>query len=359
MRIADKMQFNQTLQNVGKNRSEMSDLQNQAATLKRVTKPSDDPLAAARVLTQRTEQKGNEQFVKNINNAKSFLEFTDQSLSELSELLTRAKELALSQANDAGGSHQTRLVTASEIEQIYNQSILIGNRKLGEKYIFGGFKTQTQPFNQVGEYSGDDGDMKIMTQKDGFVAMNLSGSKVFLGKGVGSDGIVRARYETPRTVEELKSFQEEEIQRDQLNQEIEQNYIETRGPASVHVNMDQVDEPIEESSGVNLFKSLKGLEISLKTNDKNGVQESLDILDQALNQVILARAELGSRIMTINNTTESLQKAIVDNKAMASQLEDADMFQVVNDIQKTDSTLKASLETSGKLIQPSLLDFLK
>ena len=49
MRIADKMQFSQINQNVQKNRAEMSDLQNQAATQKRITKPSDDPLAASRV----------------------------------------------------------------------------------------------------------------------------------------------------------------------------------------------------------------------------------------------------------------------------------------------------------------------
>ncbi len=90
-----------------------------------------------------------------------------------------------------------------------------------------------------------------------------------------------------------------------------------------------------------------------------GIQETLDTLDQAIAQVVLARSEAGSRIMAINNTTDSLQKAVVDNKVTASQLEDADAFQVISDINKTDSTLKATLETSGKLIQPSLLDFLR
>ncbi|HRO67519.1 MAG TPA: flagellar hook-associated protein 3, partial [Pseudobdellovibrionaceae bacterium] len=114
MRIADKMQFNQVQSNVQKNRSEMAELQNQAATQKRITKPSDDPLAAARVLGQRTEERGNQQFIKNINQLKSFLEFTDQSLGELSEILMRAKELAVGQSSDAGASAQTRSVTAAE-----------------------------------------------------------------------------------------------------------------------------------------------------------------------------------------------------------------------------------------------------
>lgn len=360
MRIADKMAFNQVNQNLSKNRTDMADLQNQAATQKRINKPSDDPLASARVLVARTEEKGNSQFIKNINNARSFLEFSDQSLAELTDILVRAKELAISQANDASGNQESRMVTASEVEQIYNQSVQIGNRKLGERYVFGGYKTQTMPFNQDGEYAGDDGDMKIQIQKGSFVAMNVPGNKVFLGEGLGGDGVVRARYEAPEDVENLKQFKQEEMERGEHNREIESNYIFTRGPASERrqEHSDKQD-PVTGSVGINLFRNLKDLETALRTNDKEGIQEALDTMDQAISQVVLARSEVGARIMSVNSTMDSLQKAVVDNKIAASQLEDADVFQVVSDMNKTDSTLKAALETSGKLIQPSLLDFLR
>jgi len=362
VRIADKMQYNQVNQNLTKNRTEMNELQNQAATQKRINKPSDDPLASARVLAARTEERGNQQYIKNINNAKSFLEFTDQSLSELSEILMRAKELAISQSNDASGNEQSRQVTASEVEQIYNQSVQIGNRKLGERYIFGGYKTQTAPFNQSGEYFGDDGDMKIGTHKDSFVAMNIPGNKVFLGKGLTGDGVVRSRYESPKTTDELRDFKNEETQRQETNKEIEENYVDTRAPASVYraqrIGSPSKD-PVTGSGGINVFQTLKGLEISMRTNDKEGIQESLDTLDQAISQVVLARSEVGARIMSVNNTTDTLQKAVVDNKTTASQLEDVELFDVVSQMNKSDSALRATLETSGKVIQPSLLDFLK
>jgi flagellar hook-associated protein 3 FlgL len=360
MRIADKMAFNQVNQNLTKNRSDMADLQNQAATQKRINKPSDDPLASARVLVARTEERGNSQFIKNINNAKSFLEFSDQSLGELSDILMRAKELAISQSNDASGNEETRLVTASEVEQIYNQSVQIGNRKLGERFVFGGQRTQTTPFNPAGEYFGDDGDMKIQTNKDSFMAMNISGNKVFLGQGLSGDGIARTRAETPTTVDQLKNFQTEEVERRQKNQEVEDNYVQTRGPASLTgTKFKDREDPVSGRIGVNIFAALKDLEISLRTNDKAGVQSALDTMDSAISQVVLSRSEVGSRIMAVNNTQDSLTKAVVDNKVTASQLEDADAFQVVSDINKTESTLKATLETSGKLMQPSLLDFLK
>ena len=358
MRIADKMNFNQVNQNLQKNRADMADLQNQAATQKRINKPSDDPLASARVLVSRTEQRGNAQFIKNINHAKSFLEFSDQALGELSDILVRAKELAISSSNDASGNADSRLVTAAEVSQIYNQSIQIGNRKLAERYVFGGYNTQSRPFDSTGQYSGDDGDIKVQINKDSFLSVNMPGNKAFLGRGLDGDGISRPRYETPTSVPELKDFQAEEKLRAQENEEVEANFLQTRGPANAHGRPSKID-PVTEASGVNIFSTLKDLEVSLKTNDKEGVQISLDTLDQAIAQVILARSEVGSRIMAIDGTMDSLQKAIVDNKITASNLEDADAFQVISDINKTDSTLKATLETSGKLIQTSLLDFLK
>src|ERR1700748_3460571 len=117
MRIADKMQFEQVKSNISKNRSTMSDLQNQAATQKRVNKPSDDPLAASRVLGNRIDLQGNKQFGKSLSYAKSFLEFTDQSLGELTDILVRAKELAVGQSNDGTGSQETRRAVATEVEQ--------------------------------------------------------------------------------------------------------------------------------------------------------------------------------------------------------------------------------------------------
>src|ERR1044072_5325838 len=107
MRIADKMKYDQVNNNIARNRTEMASLQNQAATQKRVTKPSDDPLAAARVLATRVDLQGNKQFSKSLAYARSFLEYTDQSLAELTEALVRAKELAIIQANDASGSEST------------------------------------------------------------------------------------------------------------------------------------------------------------------------------------------------------------------------------------------------------------
>ncbi len=368
MRVSDKMAFDQVSKNISKNRTEMSQLQNQAATQKRVTKPSDDPVAASRVLFSRTEQRGNDQYIKNLNYAKSFLDFSEQSLGEVSDILVRAKELALSQANDASSSSQSRQIVAAEIKQLHDQAVQIGNRKLGERYIFGGYKTTTAPFDDKGEYSGDTGELKIHVDKDSFLAMNVPGDTVFQGRGLSKDGQSFKSIQQARTVGDLEKQRAEKSENGEEGQSVEheQTQVESRGPASVRTpNTSQVNDRNEsgvvssgDNAGINIFKTIKNLETSLMADDKEGVQDTLDRLDDALQQVVLARTQLGSRVTTIDNSLSSLHSQSVDTKSTISQLEDADAFEVISDINKNESTLNATLQTSGKMIQKSLMDFI-
>jgi flagellar hook-associated protein 3 FlgL len=370
MRIADKMQFEQVKQNVGKNRSQMQDLQNQAATQKRVTKPSDDPLAASRVLGNRIDLQSNQQFTKSLGYAKSFLEITDQALNDVSEVVMRAKELAINQANDASGNEETRRVVATEIEQLHNSLISIGNRKLGDRFIFGGYKTTSAPFDVKGKYIGDLGEMNIHMEKETFMPMNIPGSRVFLGIGVNAEGMVKQAPPQARSIDE---FEQQQLKaQGQPAPQTQSQQPAMRGPASLHANKLLTEqlinpdaghqaEPIDESmpTGTNLFHVMKDLEVSLRTNDKAGVQDSLDRLDDALSQVVLTRAQVGSRGMRLDNLIQTTEKTKVENQAAISTLEDADVFSTVSDINKTESTLQATLATSGKLIEKSLIDFLR
>ncbi len=345
MRIADKMQFEQVKTNVGKNRTQMTELQNQAATQKRVNKPSDDPMAVTRVLANRIDLQGNKQFGNSLSYAKGYLEFTDQSLSELNEILVRAKELALGQANDGSASPDSRRAVAQEIIQLHNEIVSIGNRKIGDRFIFGGFHTQNPPFDPEGHYLGDKGEMMVHVDKEAFIPMNIPGNRIFLGAGVSNDGMIKSGPPQATSIEELEQ---------QRNQEFHQAMVSVRGPASLHPAAQA-----EEAEGINLFQLMKGLEISLNVNDKAGVQDSLETIDSAIQQVVLTRAQIGARTNVVDNFIKTMDKQKVENKVSISGLEDADVYETVSDINKAQSTLQATLETSGKMIQPSLMQFLK
>ena len=371
MRIADKMNYEQVNTNLARNRSEMSELQNQAALQKKVTKPSDDPLGATRVLGMRTEVNGNNQFLKSISGAKAFLEYSEESLGELSEALVRAKELAISQANDASSGPKSRELVASEVAQLLSQSVQIGNRKLGDRFLFGGYRTQQPPFDPEGNYHGDNGLMEIIIDKEAKLAMNIPGNLVFLGRGLkapadaGPDSSQNfssspASTNPPREkpIREHKKQEVPDYELPALRSPASERSRELEPSDQLSKKQAELEQKLADR-GIDIFSVLKGFEIALRTNDKPGIQESIDRIDTALEQVILSRSELGSRVGTLNAATDSISKGTIDAKTMSSNIEDADTFQLVSEINKSESALKATLATSGKLIQPSLLDFIK
>lgn len=341
MRVADKMNYNHALAAITKNRQEMLVQQNQAATQKRINKPSDDPIGSARILEARTEMAGFDQYKKNILSAKEFVEFSESSLGQMNELLIRAKELAIDQADDGANGAESRAIVAKEIRQIYEQIVNIANRRFGDRYLFGGYNTMQTPFDMSGTYYGDDSEIEVQIDKGSYIKMNVPGSTVFLGQKV----------KPPMTHQ-----QEQQLQ--------ENGFIETRGPASVESSI-ATQTLAQSSSGhwgnksVNLFETLRDLEVGLNANDKRVVQNSLDYLDGALSQVNQARGELGSRMTALNAGLETLQKMNVDKKIIQSEIEDVDMYELVNNLSKTQNQLEASLATSSKMVKTSLLDFLR
>lgn len=409
MRIADKMTYDQVLKNVTQNRSEMYDLQNKAATQKRVTKPSDDPVAAARVLSSRIDLEGTKQYMKNLNYAQSFLDYTDQSLDELTQNLVRLKELIISQVNDASANKNTRRVIATEVDQIFNQMVKIGNRKLADRFIFAGYKTTKPPFDLNGDYRGDRGEILIGLDKENYLAMNMPGSKVFMGEGLSADGISHATSTQPATIEQfLVEIGMKESSIDSIRSEVKESGTQLRGPASAEGSTRNLGEKTSDESvpeivakqealarnfrekqeamalaekqgdatgnltnlaeagtvksdinGINLFAMVKKIGVALRTDDKTSLQNALEKIDDAISQVVLARSQVGSRDMALSGSLETLQKGKVDANDHISKLEDADAFQVVSDINKTESTLKATLATSGKMMQDSLMDFIR
>lgn len=360
MRVADKMNYGQSLKNINQSRSEMAASQNQLATMKRVTKPSDDPVAATRTLGARTELHAMDQFMRNIQGAQSFVQLTDQSLGEATDLMVRLKELAIQEANEASANETTRKAVATEAKQIYEELLTIANRQFGDRYLFGGYKTKSKPVNEVGAYQGDEGELRVEIGKNTTLAMNIPASRVFFGSVLNSNrGDSKAL--DPRVVEDLYDPARIDKPAQVPKQFGEDENIQIRGPAAIDAaEAKQIaDDGKKIVQGENVFNSLKTFIVGLETNETSVIQDSITRLDDSMNQIITARSQVGARARMLDNAMASLQKQTVDSKGMISELEDADVFKVASDITQHESALKATLDTSGHLVRLSLLDFLR
>ena len=318
MRVSDKMFFQKILSNVNKNRERMYNLQEQAASQKRINKLSDDPLGASRSLSAKEEIKEAQQYGKTINYALSFLKTTDQSLEELSGLLLLTKNLALSQANDPTASAEARKLTSERVSYMAQHVLQIGNKKFGDRFIFGGFNTLTPSFDREGVYHGDSGEIFVALGKGIFMPMNLTGEAVF--------------GTTPFDAKNKDADRKEEA-------------------SSSHA--------IRQDNKESILSVLKSLEIALRTNDKEGLRNTIDPLDRLISRTILLRSQLGMRISRLQSLSEGTQKLEINNKELISKMEDVDLFQLVNDINQAENTLKATLDSASRLVSKNLMDYLR
>lgn len=335
MRVTEKMGQNQVILNLQNTRSQMLHWQDQASTQKRINQPSDDPTAAVRVNLVKWHQNQNQQFLRNLEYAKTYLQVTEQAIEQLGNIFVRLKELAVAQSNSAGQNAQTRQIVAKEVRELYQQLLEIANRRYENRYIFGGTKVDQSPFDSAGRYHGNDRPLTVQLDQENFVITNIGGHQLFLGQGLGWGQRLKERYQPPQDVNELTRIQ------------MAERHLFKRSPAS------------NSNHGVNLFETVKDFIKALENNDTRGIQGLLEVFDKAHNQIIQARADVGARLQGLDWARDHLEKVSFDQKILRSQLEDADLLEVVNNLNQAQTTLKAALETSQRVIQPTLLDFLR
>lgn len=153
MRITNKSLVRNYLNDLNTNLHNMSSLQEQLSSGKELSKPSDNPFKVARVMELRTSISANDRYKTNIQEGAGWLQTTDDALSQLNDSLQRVRELTVAGGN---GTYSTteRDAIKQEITQIKSGIVQIGNTVYDGRYVFGGDKTTSAPFDDSGAYAG-------------------------------------------------------------------------------------------------------------------------------------------------------------------------------------------------------------
>ncbi len=294
--------------------------------MKKLNRPSDDPVGAAKVLEVRTDKVNNDQFQANARLAQAYLDNTDHALNDLSEIVMRAKEIALNQASNASSTPESRFGVGEEVNQLFQRAVATANRRIGDRYIFGGYKTNSPPVDAEGGYRGDDGQMMVEVGREVFIGANVPGHEVFntVPEGSADHRRIQKGQEAPAPDRRISS-----------------------------------EEGAPYAQNTNLFQELKALRTGLLTGDVEIIRNSLSGFDDLLSKIVSTRAKVGSRIQSIEGNMSALDRHNVTNSQLTSTIEDADMTQVVSDLAKEETVFKSSLASAKHLIQPTLIDFLR
>lgn len=297
MRVTQNTTANLVLNSLQTIRRRTEELEQQAATGVKISAPGDDPVTAQQILHMKSLMAAGDQYSRNISNGISWLSMTEAAMDEMGNVLTRAKELTVQMAN-ATSDAKARESGMNEIVQLRNQLIQLGNTQLNGRYVFGGFKNDTPPFDSTGAFNGTDDSITIEIDRGAFVPINYSGGELLRGG-------------TP--------------------------------PGS---------------TGTDIVGVFDNLITALGANDQTAVQAELPNLEDALSQVLSTRTDLGARMNRLEGQKNVIEEMKFSLTKVLSDKQDVDFMQVISDLTKQQTAFQAAIAASGKISQISLLDYL-
>ena len=293
MRVSERFLSEAALRHMLDSMQRMGKYQDQISSGKRIRRPEDDPVAVARALNFRSGLASVAQSLRNIDASTNWLNATDTALQSLVDVTQQAQRLTLAGANDAL-SQDERQALASQVEELFEQLVQIGNSRYQGRYLFSGFKTDTAPFSVDGQppsqvnYHGDQGQMVHEIEPGITMTVNLIGEDVFM----------------------------------------------------------------------DLFSTLISLRDALRTGSGEDIAPFKDDLDAALTSALDTRAALGAKINRLQNTTTRLHEVETDLAGFLSQAEDLDIAEAILKFSAEEYTYQAALAVNARILRTSLIDFL-
>ena len=295
------MLSNNLLRNLNTSYSKMSKLQEQLESGSIISRPSDDPVVAIKGMGYRVDLDKNEQFQRNINEAISWTDSTDDALDQVGTVLIRVKELIVQAANDTNVTEDRQKISA-EISQLREQIKDVANTKIGENYIFSGTHTNSPLY--VKDANGTAVQNAALSQ-DGL--SNDISINVF-------DGI----------------SMQINVRGDDYFKEID----DFMANVEATLNVDATSEQISSTLGAT---GLEGL----------------------TNKTLELRAVVGARQNRLELMENRLSLHEVNVTKQLSENEDTDYSKAITELTTAESIHQASLSVGSKIIQQTLVDFIR
>lgn len=303
MRITQNMMSNIFMSNLRRQTEAMLQRQERIASQKRINRPSDDPSGMGRVLAGRSSLSTINQYATNIQQGKTRLEFSEETLSFVDELVQQARRIAEEKSGDSVTAAE-RSLAATQVKEIYDQVLQLANSKFGDRYMFSGDQTDTAAFTRDDDYNatyhGDNGSFKVPIADNVVVNIDADGRNYF------QDGA---------------------------------------------------------NGGVNIFDELRDLINGLENADlaagSTQIDATINPLADAHVQIMDKRSEAGPKLYRLQATEEhwmNIQNAV---QAAIGREEDVDAAQLIIELKNLETAYESTLAAASRIIQPSLVNFLK
>jgi flagellar hook-associated protein 3 FlgL len=113
------------------------------------------------------------------------------------------------------------------------------------------------------------------------------------------------------------------------------------------------------ATGSSVFDHLDALATALRAGDQAGISASITVLDADRDRITTTQTDVGTRQIRVESAIQAAQDTELRLSTSLSNVENADLPKVIVDLQMQQVAYQASLAATARVMQPSLLDFLR
>jgi len=296
IRITQRLMTERSLDAMQLSMERLNRSQEQLSTGRLINRPSDSPTGTNNAMRMREQIAANDQYARNASDGLAWMGRTDSTLMTMSDQVNKARELVLQCSSTGSMSQQARDALATEIEQLRESLLSLANTKHLGRPLFGGTTGGDVAYDAGAQFVG------------------AAGTEI---KRTVGDGV--------------------EVQ------------INTLGPKAFATD------------STDLFAVLQSAAANLRNDPAASGDLSADLtgLDTVHNKMLTALADVGTRYGRVESALQTLKDATLDMQASLSEVENVDIAKAIVDLQMQEVAYQAALGATARVIQPSLIDFLR
>ena len=324
MRITNASMVRSHLYDTQNNLTNMSKINQQISTGKVINTVSDDPHKAIKIMNINTEIKYTEKYNYNIDESVGWMNTTDGALDNVGNLLGEIKETILKVGNGTYSQNEMKSLNEDMNEKIKQLADTL-NSTHGGKYLFGGSSVDDAPITVI---ENPDGTVKLEFSKDknGQTIPNTDDLKADISSGINIGYNI--------SVGEILNIKDGNGNTVNLLDEI--NNLSTL--------MNDIANGDEQTAA-------KAKETLL--NDTKGK------IDTLFDHVVNERTSLGVRVSTAEKIKELNDEDILNIQDVLSKTQDTDVVEKFIELKSAEMIYQASIQVGAKLIQPTILDYIR
>jgi flagellar hook-associated protein 3 FlgL len=387
---------NRHMQHVLQNRySDLSKLQEELATGKRLMRPSDVPIDVSNDIKLRSKVTQTAQYKKNIEDGMAFMSVSDTAMVSMNTLMQRIRELAIEGSNDTMTSNE-RIYIQKEVEQLIRQMVALADTNYKGDYVFGGTQSKIVPYpiqTSRGDSAQDytnfrmayyDGAGQIRNAFDNTPITKLIPGTFQLQVGnttyvEGTDytldyvnGII-----TPINPALLVNNAPGSPNYVQGGFKITFDYVgqgkdiygdpasnsgdvlrEIEPDTAMAINIPGSEIFTDPNTGLDALEILIRFSQNLATSPGTVIDQSISQIDSVFKTILSAQSKNGARMNRFELTLDRNDAVLTETTRLQSDLEDADMAETISKYSMTETIYNAALKSAASVIQPSLVDYL-